>query len=32
MNSLDIQKQMYEIAIDFIPQRFPKGWGGELMY
>lgn len=28
MDNLNIQKRMYEIATQFIPQRFPKGWGG----
>lgn len=28
MDSLNIQKCMYEIATEFITKRFPKGWGG----
>ncbi|MEG2787809.1 MAG: cytidine deaminase [Romboutsia sp.] len=28
MDSLNIQKFMYEIATEFITKRFPKGWGG----
>lgn len=28
MESIQIEKEMYKIAIDFIKQRFPAGWGG----
>lgn len=28
MGNIDIEKEMYRIAIGFIEQRFPSGWGG----
>lgn len=25
---MDIEQRMYELAVNFIMQRYPKGWGG----
>ena len=27
-NEINIEAQMYRLAMEFIPKRYPKGWGG----